>query len=365
MRLQAASQLRSEPLTWLWPGRLALGKLAMLDGDPGLGKSYLALDLCARLSTGRPFPDGPVFGAAASSIVLNVEDSGPDILRPRLQALGADLERVFLLGHDEADGPLRLPDQTRLLDDALSRTQARLVVLDPIVSFLDAGVCDNSNQSVRRALLPLAQLAQQHQCVMLMIRHLNKKGGGRSLYRGTGSIGFLGACRSGWLVARDPEDTDRRVLAQVKNNLAPAQPSLAFTLQAGQLGGTELRWLGASSLTADELLAGQRLPARVFPRDTARDFLADFLQDGPKTSRAVWEAARRHRHSERTLYRARLELKIRVERVQLGATRLDYWLLPGQKLPTSVPPEAVPPDLEEWLAPLREQFPPLTPLDDL
>lgn len=365
MRLRAASQLSEESLTWLWPGRLALGKLAMLDGDPGLGKSYLALDLCARLSTGRPFADGSGLAGVANSIVLNVEDSGPDILRPRLQALNADLERVFLLGHEEPDDRLRLPDQLHLLDDALSRTQARLVVLDPIVSFLDSSVCDNSNQSVRRALLPLGQLAQQHQCVVLMIRHLTKKVGGRSLYRGAGSMGFLGACRSGWLVARDPADADRRVLAQVKNNLAVAQPSLVFTLQAGASGGTELRWLGPSSLTADQLLAGERLPARATPRDTARDFLAEFLQDGPKTSRALWEAARRRRLSERTLYRARQELQIRVERVQLGATRLDYWLLPGQKLPGSLPPEAVPPDLEEWLAPLREQFPPLTPLDDL
>jgi hypothetical protein len=364
MRLQAASQLNSEPLTWLWPGRLALGKLAMLDGDPGLGKSYLALDLCARLSTGRPLPDGQDLGGPASSIVLNVEDSGPDILRPRLQALGADLERVFLVGHDDLGGTLRLPDQTALLDDALARTQARLVVLDPIVSFLDASVCDNSNQSVRRALLPLAQLAQKHQCVMLMIRHLTKKAGGRSMYRGAGSIGFLGACRSGWLVARDPGDADRRVLAQVKNNLAPVQPSLAFTLHAKESGGTELCWLGTSALTADQLLAGERPSARGVPRDTARDFLEEFLQQGPQTSRAIWEAARRQRLSERTLYRARRELKIRVELVQLGATRLNYWLLPGQRLPGSVPPEAAPPDLEEWLAPLREQFPPLTPLDE-
>jgi hypothetical protein len=365
MRLQAASQLRSEPLPWLWPGRLALGQLAMLDGDPGLGKSYLALDLCARLSTGRPLPDGQDLGGAGSAIVLNVEDSGPDILLPRLRALSADLDRIFLLGDNELEGPLRLPGQTGLLDDALNRTKARLVVLDPLVSFLDASVCDNSNQSVRRALLPLAQLARQHQCVMLLIRHLNKKAGGRSLYRGTGSIGLLGACRSGWLVAPDPEDANRRVLAQVKNNLAPAQPSLAFTLQAGERGGTELRWLGHSALTADQLVAGGRRPAQEIPRDRARDFLEDFLRDGPQTSRALWEAAQRRRLSERTLYRARGELQIRVERVQLGTTRLDYWLLPGQRLPSSVPPEIAPPEVEDWLASLREQFPPRTPLDEL
>src|SRR5205085_5650659 len=94
----SVSALTARPVAWLWPGRLALGKLAMLDGDPGLGKSYLALDLCARLSTGRPFPDGGEAGCPGSSLVLNVEDSEADTVRPRLQALGADLDRVFLVG---------------------------------------------------------------------------------------------------------------------------------------------------------------------------------------------------------------------------------------------------------------------------
>src|SRR5688572_21997357 len=142
--VQPLSALRPRPLSWLWPGRLALGKLALLDGDPGLGKSLLALDLCARLSTGRPFPDCSPSPGVCSSIVLNVEDAGPDTIIPRLRALNADLDRVFVLTpeDDSPDCPLCLPAQTALLEAALVRTQARLVVLDPIVSFLDSSVCD-------------------------------------------------------------------------------------------------------------------------------------------------------------------------------------------------------------------------------
>ena len=195
-----------------------------------------------------------------------------------------------------------------------------------------------------------------------MHRHLNKTGAARALYRGGGSIGFLAACRSGWLVAQDPAEPGRRVLAQVKNNLAPPQPSLAFSVEAHEGAAPRLCWLGPSPLTADQLLAAEAGAASgACPRDRAVDFLSDLLQDGPRTSREVWEAARQVGLAKRTLYRARQQLGVRVERVQVDDRRLNYWLLPGQRLS----PEAPASDLEEWLAPLRERYPPSTPLDDL
>src|SRR5207249_502452 len=186
----------------------ALGKLAMLDGDPGLGKSLVALDLCARLSTGRPLPDGTPSPGPANAIILNGEDSAADTIVPRLQALGADLGRVFVL-EPEDDDPhelLRLPSGTGQLERALGETDARLVVIDPVMAFLDPSVLIASDQSVRRALLPLTRLAGRHDCAVKMVRHLNKRGTRQSLYRGGGSIGFLGACRSGWLIARHPHE---------------------------------------------------------------------------------------------------------------------------------------------------------------
>src|SRR5262249_18056673 len=161
------------------------------------------------------------------------------------------------------------------------RTQARLVVLDPVIAFFDQSVNDASNQSVRRALLPLGDLAKKYSATMLLVRHLNKKGTGQAIYRGGGSIGFLGVCRSGWLLATDPEDEHRRVLAQLKNNLAPRQPSLCFSLQSREDGGAYLCWHGESPLTARELLATRSVGAVSTPRDEARDFLSDFLSDGP------------------------------------------------------------------------------------
>lgn len=365
--IRPVSQLVTQPLDWLWFHRLALGKLAMLDGDPGLGKSLIALDLCARLSTGQPFPDGSPSPGPSSAIVLNAEDGEEDTIRPRLQALGADLDRVFVLPrtHAETGEALSFPAHLNVLDHALTQTRARLVVIDPLVAFLSPSVFESSNQSVRRALFPLAQLAQQHACVMELVRHLNKRGGSRSLYRGSGCMGLLGACRSGWLVARDPHDTGRCVLAQVKNNLAPAQSSLAYRVTPNGTGPPTLTWEGPTSWTADQLMAAASGAGPAPSLDRAREFLSRFLANGPRTSREVWEAASDQDLSDRTIERAKRDLAVRSVLVGAHGNRLSYWLLPGQTLPDTVPPEEVPPDLEPWLAPLRAQYPPSTPLDDL
>jgi hypothetical protein len=214
-------------------------------------------------------------------------------------------------------------------------------------------------------LRPLARAAEKHACAVLLVRHLNKRGGGRSLYRGGGSIGFLGACRSGWLIARDPLLPRRCVLAQVKNNLAPAQPSLAYRVTPQGSGPPTLSWLGPTAWAADQLLAGGPCPSHATQLDRACDFLCTFLAEGPRTSRDVWAVARERDLSDRTIERAKKELEIRSVLRCEGGKRLSYWLLEGQTLPGRVTPEEDPADLEPWLAPLREQFPPVTPLDEL
>jgi AAA domain-containing protein len=192
-----------------------------------------------------------------------------------------------------------------------SLTRAALVVIDPIMAFLGQGVLTCSDQSVRRALLPLAQLAEQHACVILMVRHLNKRGG-RSLYRGGGSIGLVGACRSGWLLGDDPLQPGRRVLAEIKNNSAAPQPSLAYTVEKPTDGPPLLSWHGPVEWTADNLLARRiRVSAHDLPRERARKFLKHFLAEGPRTTREIWPAGQEADLSERTLRRAAEDLAIR------------------------------------------------------
>ena len=365
-RLLPASGLTPRAVSWLWPFRLGLGKLAIFDGDPGLGKSLVALDLCARLSTGRPFPDGAASAGPACSIVLNAEDSKEDTVLARLQALGADLDRVFVLGAaEEEDAPLLFPGRMDVLEAALVRTQARLVVIDPIMAFLDASVNAANDQSVRRALRPLAGLAEKYGCVILLIRHINKSGKAQSLYRGGGSIGIVGACRSAWLFACDPEAPERRVMAQIKNNLAPAQPSLVYELSAPQTGPLSVHWPGQSPLTATQLLTPKRTGRPPVLRDQARDFLAALLEKGPRTSRDIWTEARQVGLTEHTLQRAKEVLEVRSVRVWANGQRLSYWLLPHQKLPDGVPAQDDECRPRTVAGAAAGQFPPSTPIDDL
>jgi hypothetical protein len=358
---RSVSSLAPRPVAWLWPGRLALGKLELLDGDPGVGKSLVTLDLCARLSTGRHWPDGSPGPGASGALVLNAEDDESDTICPRLSALGADLARVFVLPHG---GRLRLPVHLETLARAVDQTAARLVVIDPVIAFLEARLHSGNDQSIRQALHPLAELAERFACAVLLIRHLSKGGRGRSLYRGYGSVGFLGACRSGWLIAPDPHTPGRRVLAQVKNNLAAPQPSLAFEVRAPAPGAVAVDWLGECAWAADQLTAGPGLPAGgELPR--ARAFLEAALQAGPRTTRELWVEALGHGLSRRTLFRAKSDLGIRSEEVAVGGKRHTYWLLADQHLPDTIPAEDRFPDLEAWFARMRQQFPPLTPLDEL
>jgi hypothetical protein len=213
-------------------------------------------------------------------------------------------------------------------------------------------------------LYPLRRLAEKHGCAILLVRHLNKRGGSRAIYRGGGSIAFVGTCRSGWLIARDPCQPERCILVQMKHNLAAAQPSLAYRITTQENGPPLLSWLGTSAWTADQLLSsGGGVDAT--QRDRASDFLATFLADGPRTSRDIWSAALEQDVAKRTIERAKVELDIRSMVVGSGPNRRSYWLLPGQSLPENVTPNDAETDLEPWLAPLREQFPPATPLDDL
>ena len=362
MPIKLANHVVAQSVTWLWPEILPGGKLTLLDGDPDLGKSLIALDLCARLSSGRPFPDGKPSPGPANALVLSAEDAAHDTIVPRLHALGADMGRVFVWQRDTDDErwPWRFPADARYLDEALTQSGARLAVIDPVMAFLDDSVLSASDQSVRRALAPLIHLADKHRCTLLMHRHLNKQGGGHALYRGIGSIAFVAVCRYAMLVAPDPVGAGRCVLAPVRHSLAPSQSSLAYRITAGPTGQPALEWLGPTGLSADQLLTGAALHRRG-PRDRAAEFLEQYLADGPRPSSEVWAAARKAGLCERTVQRAKRALDIRSQIVNKDGRNVTYAALPGHFVRTGNP------DLDDFmqrLAELEKQYPSRTPLDD-
>ncbi len=361
MPIRPLDKLPKQQVQWLWPGRLTLGHLSILDGDPGLGKSMVTLDLCARISTGRAFPDGLPSGPPASVMVINAEDGARDIIPARLSAAGADFSRVQVFDREPGEPFLRLPGHLDRLEETIARSGARYVVLDPILGFLDSRVNIANDQNVRAALAPLADLAIRHGCAIQMVRHLNKGQGKNALYRGLYSIGFIASCRLSWLIARDPQRVKYFVLAQPKNNLDTPPSSLAYTIEADGTGSARIVWQGNSALDDSDLLAGT--PERLRTRMRAQAFLLDFLKDGPRSTREIWPAAQARRFSRATLDRARTCLNIEATRVHIGAPdQTSYWVLPHQKITAAIC------DLPELTESLREQkkaSPPCTPLDEM
>jgi hypothetical protein len=366
LRFQPASDVTLRTVEWLWPGRLPLGHLSVLEGDPDLGKSWVALDLCARLSTGRPWPDGAPAPAPGASVFLSAEDSGETTLGPRLRALGADLARVFFPDRDDGlASVLSVPTQAGVLEEVVERTGARLVVIDPVSRYFGREVNMPSDQSVRRALASLGDLARRRACAVLLIRHLNKAEGRRALYRGLGSIGLAGICRSAWLVAESPEAPGRRVLAQQKGNLGPPQPSLAFEVVQPEGGAATLSWLGPAAVTAEGLVGSRRRhgPEPV-KRKSAAVWLTELLASGPMKVRDIWERVLKEGLSPKTVRNARKDLGIRPRRTAEDGRQVTYWLLYGQRLPGEDKPDAGWDDLQRKLREVEEQYPPRTPLED-
>jgi hypothetical protein len=217
---------------------------------------------------------------------------------------------------------------------------------------------------VRRALKPLADLARKYECTIILVRHLNKRPGFRALYRGGASIAFNAVCRSAWFFDCDPEDKSRIVMAQNKKNLGGRQESLAYRVVEEAGGDPIVEWLGPCAWDSDQLAgASGRRAAQPRDHDTAEKFLPAFLESGARSTEEIWEAAREEGIGRRTLQRARRHLNIKSQRVWNGKQQLTYWLLEGQKLPDSIPPEHRPDDIDDLFAEQRAKYP-LDPLDD-
>lgn len=362
MPIVIADRVAVESVSWLWPDIIPAGKLVILDGDPDVGKSLIALDLCARLSTGRPFPDGRPSPGPANALVLSAEDKASDTIVPRLRHLGADVSRIAVWQRESDDEPWpwRLPTDNAFLDDALGRLGPRLAVIDPIMAFFDDSVLCASDQSVRRALAPLIHLADKHRCTLLMHRHLNKGGGQNAAYRGLGSIAFLAACRYAMLVGRDPASPERRVLAPIRSSLAKLPPSLAFRITASDGELPNVEWLGMSARSANSLLVGP-VHAQGGMLARAVTFLEQFLADGPRPTQEVWDAVFRAGFSQRTIERAKKGLGLRTRQVKSDGRNVAYCCLRYQTVLTG---DAAIDDFQRKLDELERQYPPSTPLDD-
>ncbi len=330
------ADVEAEEVEWIWPGRLARGKPTLLAGDPGLGKTWAALDVAACISSGRPLPTGEVYGPG-SIIIVTAEDDAADTLRPRLEAAGADLARIHVLdgiiekGKERSFSLADIPQLAKKIDEI---GDVVLVIIDPISAYMGEGTDSHRNTDVRFLLGPLSQLAQRTRVALLAITHLSKGNVGSALHRSIGSIAFIAAARVGLLVAKDPDDPERRVLAPTKGNLARTEGlGLVYTITGDP---PRLEWLGPDERTADELLgngnggggSSAKSPSK---RAIARDLILNLLANGPVPATEVEEAAVLKGIGKRTLSDAKRDVGARSFR----EGDVWYWTLEPEETPGS------------------------------
>lgn len=339
------ADVEPQPIRWLWPGRIAIGKLTLLAGDPGLGKSMISLSMAATITRGGRWPDR---GSAplGDVVLLSAEDDVADTIRPRLDAAGADPVRVHVLTMirdvDAASGEIMQRsfslrrDVPALAELLTSLPNCRLVVVDPISAYTD-GVDTHRNADVRGLLAPLAELAQRHGVAILCVTHLNKGAGQSAIYRTTGSLAFVAAARCSIVVTRDPDDPARRLMLPVKNNLAEGATGLAYRVAIGSNGAPRIEWEAEPvTMTADEALATQESCEDRNATDEAEDWLRELLASGPKRASEVQREARQAGISEKSLRRARERLGIRPKKQGgfFGGNPGWVWELPSLKMPS-------------------------------
>ena len=309
------SDVELTPVEWLWKPYLPFGKLSVLQGNPGEGKTYFAMHLAAACTNGKLLPNMERM-EPFNVIYQTAEDGLGDTVKPRLIEAGADLDRVLVI--DDSEVQLTLSDER--IEKAIIENNARLVIIDPIQAYLGADVDMNRANEVRPIFMRLGQVAQRTGCAILLIGHLNKAAGMQSLQRGLGSIDIAAAVRSVMFIGKLKHDPTMRILTHENSSLAPPGVSLAFSL--GDEGG--FRWVGEYDITADEMLSGIE-PQRETKTQQAKDLICTLLAGGKQVlSEDIDKAALERGIPGRTVRDAKRELGDALKRRSWKAAKRSF-----------------------------------------
>ena len=322
LKLINMEQVEVEKIDWLLYPFIPFGKVTIVQGDPGEGKTTMVLQIIAKLTKGEAMlpvdknteiKEKITAAEPVNVIYQTAEDGLGDTIKPRLLAAGADCSRVLVI--DDNEQALTMMDAR--LEEAIIQTKARLVVLDPIQGFLGADVDMHRANEIRPLMKRMAVLAEKHHCAIVLIGHMNKNSNGKSSYRGLGSIDFQAAARSVLIVGRVKEEPEVRVVCHTKSSLAPEGMSIAFRLDKNN--GFE--WIGEYDISADELLNGD---GRGQKSQKAKEFLLEILANGGMAQKKIAEEAEGRGIKGKTLWNAKRELEI--DSVKRG--KQWYWMLP-------------------------------------
>ena len=297
-----------EPICWLWYPFIPYGKVTIIQGDPGEGKTTLVLQIIARLTKGESIIIDENKNLPINVIYQTAEDGLADTIKPRLLVANADCSKVLVI--DDSDTPLTMRDAR--LEQAIIETNAKLVVLDPIQGFVDM----HRANEIRPIMKHISELAEKYKCAIILIGHMNKCSVGKSAYRGLGSIDFQAAARSVLIVGRIKDESETRVVCQTKSSLAPEAKAVAFRLS--EENGFE--WIGEYDVTADDLLSGT---AKGTKKQVAMDFLGKLLADGQMPQTEIMELAEKKGIAEKTLRNAKEALNVKSKRLN----NQWYWSL--------------------------------------
>ena len=305
LRMIKLSEIQAEEVKWLWFPMIPYGKLTIVQGDPGDGKTTLILNIAAKLSRGEGLDENMKPTEPINIIYQTAEDGLADTVKPRLEMAGADCERIMVI--DESEKSLSMIDER--LEEAIIKTNAKLLILDPIQAYLGGGMDMNRANEARDMTKKLGALAEKYKCAIVLIGHMNKASGNKAAYRGMGSIDFFAVARSVLLVGRVEGEPNIRVVVQIKNNLAQFGHPKAFELME-----RGFRWLGDYEITADEVLGG------IAPKANKLEQAKQMLRELAETSNVVqsneiFDMVDEQGISKRTLENAKKELGIRAKKV--------------------------------------------------
>ena len=298
LKIISMRDIKTENINWIWQPYLPEGKLCLIQGDGGCGKTTLVLSISAFITTGTVLPYGK-YNPPANVIFQTAEDGMADTIKPRLVKMGADCSRVHFIDEDEY--PLSLSDER--IEEAIIKTDAKLFIIDPIQGYLGGADMHTAN-GIRPLMKHLSGVADRTKCSVIIIGHLNKTGG-KSQYRGLGSIDIYAAMRSVLTVGKIPDEENLRAVVHNKSNLAPAGASLAFELDPVH----GFRWLGDYDISIEELLCGKKQqPESQFSK--AVRLIKSMLINGEVAATDVEQMAKEQGISSKTLYRAKAELGV-------------------------------------------------------
>ncbi len=306
LKLINMQDIKVEEVEWLIYPYIPYGKITIIQGDPGEGKTTLVLQIISKLTKGENVIENQEneVTEAINVIYQTAEDGLGDTIKPRLISAGADCSKITVI--DDKDTPLTMLDKR--LEKAVAETKARLVVLDPIQGFLGPNIDMHRANEIRPVMKHISELAEKYRCAVILIGHMNKCSLSKSTYRGLGSIDFQAAARSVLIVGRIKDEPEIRAVCQVKNSLAPEAKSIAFRLSKN----CGFEWIGEYNITADDLLSGSSKGAK---KKAAVDFLENLLADGQVAQTEIMKLAEENDISQKTLRNAKETLDIKSKKV--------------------------------------------------